>query len=129
MTVCPFCKEKLDFIRSAVYEVSSLIDYSPDGSWEYSDDVWPDDKIVVTYCPYCGKGLPLEADEEEIERFFKGELKIALTSEIKHLRKNLALYNGKVYRIVRKKDGAVLLEHLEDEVVGCILEAEAGVSE
>ena len=125
MTVkCPFCGEKLDFVRAAIYEVSGLVDYFPDGSWEYSDDVWPDDTIVETFCPNCAKALPLEADEEEIERFFKGELKIALTSEIKYLRRNLVLYNEKVYRVVRKKDDAVLLESIEDEVVECILEAE-----
>jgi len=127
MTVkCPFCKEKLDFVRAAVYEVSGLIDFFPDGSWEYSDDVWPDDTISEVYCPHCGKSLPLEADEEEIERFFKGELKIALASEIKHLKRNLVLYNGRVYRVVRKNDDAVLLEHLDDDLIECILETEAG---
>ena len=125
MVECPFCKEKLDFVRSARYEVSDLIDFFPDGSWEYSDDVWPDSIIVEVYCPHCGKNLPLEADEEEIERFFKGELKIALTSEIKHLKRNLVLYNGRVYKMVRKKNDAVLLEHLDDDLVECILETEA----
>jgi len=126
MTVrCLFCKEKLDFVRSARYEVSGLIDFFPDGSWEYSDDVWPDSIIVEVYCPHCGKNLPLEADEEEIERFFKGELKIVLTSEIKHLKRNLVLYNGRVYKMVRKKNDAVLLEHLDDDLVECILETEA----
>ena len=127
MTVeCPFCREKLDFVRSARYEVSDLIDFLPDGSREYSDDVWPDDTIVEVYCPHCGKSLPLEADEEEIERFFKGELKIALASEIKHLKRNLVIYNGRVYKMMRKKDDAVLLEHLDDDLVECILETEAG---
>ena len=77
------------------------------------------------YCPHCGKSLPLEDDEEEIERFFKGELKIALASEIKHLKRNLVLYNGRVYKMVRKKNDAVLLEHLDDDLVECILETEA----
>jgi len=32
-----------------------------------------------------------------------------------------------VYRVVRKKDDAILLEHLDDELIECILETEAEV--
>jgi len=98
---CPFCGEELDYvIQWALEWVKNMVEFTSYGiEYSESDPVSVEEEEYE--CPACEAKLPLR-DEDEVRAFSRGELEI-LFKEKARVKGNFALYDGKVYEIVREE--------------------------